>query len=95
MIKTIQTREEAYLQFSEDEMIELGLNKGQKFTWVAQSDGSFLLKPHEKIEIELSEYPREILEFLIKESIEKDVSVNDIINEAVEEFVASEKEGID
>jgi antitoxin component of MazEF toxin-antitoxin module len=90
MIKTIQTREEAYLQFTEDEMAELGLKQGQKFTWVSQNDGSFLLKPHEKIEIELSEYPREILEFLIKESIEKDISVNDIINEAVEEFVASE-----
>ena len=87
MIKTIQTREEAYLQFTEEEMIELGLNKGKKFTWVAQEDGSVLLKPHEKVEIELSEYPREILEFLIKESIEKDIPVGDIINEALEDFL--------
>jgi hypothetical protein len=91
MIKTIQTREEAYLEFTEEEINELGLKKGQKFTWVSQDDGSFLLKPHEKVEIDLAEYPREILEFLIKESIENDVSVNSIIDDAIRDVIEGDK----
>lgn len=87
MIKTIQTREEAYIQFTEEEIEQIGIKKGDKFTWVQQEDGSFWLKPHKKVEIELSEYPRELLELLIKESIENDISVNDVINTAIEDYL--------
>jgi hypothetical protein len=83
--KEIKTREEAYLQFSDEEMEEYGLNKGDKFTWELQEDGSVFLRKWKKIDIELDEYPKELLLFLIKHSMDNDCTINDTINILLEE----------
>ena len=89
MIKTIQTREEAYIQFTDEEIIELGLKQGDTFTVIPEGDG-FLFKKNEKFELDLAEWPREILEMLIKESCENNITVNEVINSAVETFLNEE-----
>lgn len=82
MTKKILSREEHYLQFDDEELEALGIKKGQKFT--VEADGeSWRLIPFKSLEIDLSEFSRETLEFWIKESCEKDISCNEIAIEAI------------
>ena len=87
MIKTIQTREEAYIQFTDEEIAELGLKQGDEFEVSPTEDGGYIFKKMEEIELDFNEFPREILELLIKESCEKNVSVNTIIRDALKTFI--------
>jgi len=86
--KKIQEKKELYLQFSEEEMQELGWEEGQKLSFKFDEETKAItLEPYVKMEIEISEWPREILEYLIEESCDLDVSVNEIINEVLLDFV--------
>jgi hypothetical protein len=87
MIKTIQTREEAYIQFDDEEIAELGLKQGDEFEVKPTEDGGYIFKKMEEIELDLKEFPREILELLIKKSCEQNVSVNVIIRDALKLFI--------
>jgi hypothetical protein len=86
MIKTIQTREESYIQFTDEEAAELGLELGDTFTAKLESDG-IMFKKHKILKLEISDWPREILEYIINESCDKNVSVNSIIIEAIEKYI--------
>jgi bifunctional DNA-binding transcriptional regulator/antitoxin component of YhaV-PrlF toxin-antitoxin module len=92
MTKTIQTREEAYIQFTDEEIADLGLKQGDEFEITPTEDGGYFFKKLEEIELDLFEFPREILESLIKESCEKNVSVNKIIRDALQVFLDKEEE---
>lgn len=84
--KKVQEKKELYIQFSEEEMVELGWEKGQKLSFKFDEETKAItLEPYAKIEIEISEWPREILEFLIQESCEKDISMNEVILNILEE----------
>jgi hypothetical protein len=86
--KKVQEKKELYLQFSEEDMQEIGWEEGQKLSLdLDEETGTITLKPFVKMEIEISEWPREILEFLVTESCDRDVSVNEIINEVLLNFV--------
>lgn len=83
-IKKIQEKKDLFIQFSEEEMQEMGWEEGQKFSFDFDDETkSITLKPFVKMEIDISEWDREILEFLITESCERDISVNEIINEVL------------
>ena len=79
--KVLQPTNDAYIQFSEEELQEIGAGPGTKFSVKHHDDGSIELRPYVKMEIEISEWPREVLEMLISDSCEKDISVNDVITE--------------
>jgi hypothetical protein len=83
--KTVQRSEDLYIQFNEDEMKSLDIKPGDKFSWEMGSDSSVTLKKFASIDIDISEWSREILEMLITESLEKDLPVNDIIVNILEE----------
>lgn len=86
--KKVQEKKELFLQFSEEEIQEMGWEEGQKLSLdLDEETGTITLKPFVKMEIEISEWPREILEFLVTESCDRDVSVNEIINEVLLNFV--------
>lgn len=86
--KKVQEKKELYIQFSDEEMQELGWEEGQKLSFKFDEETkSITLEPFVKMEIEISEWPREILEFLIQESCDKDISVNEIINETLLKFI--------
>ncbi len=78
MKKTVQTRQECFLQFTEEEIAQLGWKEGQKL-YISEENGSIILSEGGKIEIDLSEFSREVLEMMIKESCEKDISVNEVV----------------
>ena len=84
--KTVLKKEDYYIQFTDEEMVELNIVPGQKFTCVLK-DGRLQLTPFAKIELEIGDWPREILELLIQESCEKDISVNEVISDALREVI--------
>jgi len=84
--KTVQSREEYYIQFTDEEMAELKMEPGQKYSWEVK-DGGVQLTPFTKVEIEMGDWSRETLEYLIQESCERDVSVNEIINDCLKEVI--------
>jgi formylmethanofuran dehydrogenase subunit D len=90
--KKVLEKKEMYVQFSEEELNELGWRENQKIS-IELKDGNIILKPFASVELNMDFWPREILEHLIKESCEKDLSVNDIISDTLKEMLNHEKEG--
>ena len=82
--KTIQRSDELFVQFSEEEMSALGIKQGDKFSWEMSKDESITLKKFVPIDIDISEWSREVLEMLVVESIEKDIPVNEVIVDILE-----------
>lgn len=90
--KKVQEKKELYIQFSDEEMQELGWEENQKLSLKFDEETKAItLEPYVKMEIEISEWPREILEFLIQESCDRDISVNEIINETLLKFIDKNK----
>ncbi len=84
--KEVKTREEAYIEFTDEEMQEYGLKKGDKFTWKPQEDGSVFLEKWKSVEIDLDEFSKEDLIVLISHSIDNDCTINDSINMILKEY---------
>ena len=78
--KTVKVKEDYYIEFTDEELAALKMEKGQKYTCEIEN-GALKLTPFVKMEIEISSWEREILEMLILESCNKDISVNEVIND--------------
>jgi hypothetical protein len=91
MIKTLQEYKEYGVQFTDEELAELGMHKNQKFTVEIGEDETIKLVPFAKMDINIDEFPRDILEMLVRESAEKDVSVNQIISNVLENYLSYEE----
>ena len=89
MKKIIEPTGDVCIKFTEEELSKLGLKQGDKLSWEEARDG-FILKKYEKLDVDISEWSREVLEMLIAESVEQDVSVNDVICKILEEQFAKE-----
>jgi hypothetical protein len=86
--KKVQEKKELYLQFSEEEIQELGWKEGQKLSFKFDEETrAITLEPFVKMELDITEWPVEILQFLVGESCERDISVNEIINETLLKFI--------
>lgn len=90
MKKIIESTGDVCIKFTEEELSKLGLKQGDKLSWEEAKDG-FILRKYEKIDINISEWSREVLEMLISESVEQDVSVNDVICRILEEQFTKEE----
>ena len=89
--KKILEKTEQYIQFSDEELQELGWKENQKLS-IELTNGGIMLKPFVKIDIDMSNWSREILEYIISESCEKDISVNEVISNTIEQTLKYEKE---
>lgn len=87
MMKQVQSREELFIQFTDEEIEKLGLEKNQKLSMEILENGSIKMTPFAKIDIDITEWSREVLENLIQESVEKDISVNEVITQAIEKYL--------
>jgi bifunctional DNA-binding transcriptional regulator/antitoxin component of YhaV-PrlF toxin-antitoxin module len=87
--KTIEPTGEVCVKFTDEELSELGIKQGDKFS-VKEVDKGILLEKYATIDLEISEWSRDILEMLISESCEKDISVNQIIEDIINSFVKNE-----
>jgi hypothetical protein len=84
--KKVQEKTELFIQFSEEEIEEIGWEKGQKLSLdLDEETGTITLKPFVKMELDIDSWPKELLLFLIQESCEKDVSVNEVISNTLEQ----------
>lgn len=81
--KTIEPTGDVCVKFTEDELTQLNIKQGDKFS-IKETDEGILLEKFATIDIDLTECKREILESLIRESCDKDVSVNEIISNILE-----------
>ena len=85
-VKKVLEKKDLYVQFSEEEMQELGWEEGQKLSFKFDEETKAItLEPFVKMDLDISEWDREILEFLVGESCERDISVNEVINEVLKE----------
>jgi hypothetical protein len=79
--KTLIPTNDLYIQFTEEELSSIGAGPGTKFEAKVHDDGSIELRPYAKIEVDIEEWPRIVLEEIIRQSCEQDISVNDVIND--------------
>jgi hypothetical protein len=84
--KTVQRSEDCFVQFTEEELQQLNIKAGDKFSCSIEND-SVVLKKFETIELDMSEWSRDILEMIISKSIEEDISVNEVISNTLESFI--------
>lgn len=84
--KPVKVKEDYYIEFTDEELKALKMEKGQKYSWEIK-DGGVVLNPFVKVELEMGSWDRELLEFLIQKSCERDVSVNEVITEILEEAI--------
>ena len=89
--KTVQRSEDCFVQFTDEELQQLNIKSGDKFSCSIEN-GSVVLKKFETIEIDMSEWSRDILEMLILKSIEEDISVNEVISNILERMLPSLEE---
>jgi hypothetical protein len=89
--KTLQPTNDLFLQFTEDEITELGWEPNQKLEVKLHDDGTIELRPYVKVELDMEEWPRETLEMIIKKSLDEDISVNDAINNMLKEALKDYK----
>ena len=85
MKKVLQPTNECFIQFTEEELSSIGAGPGTKFQAKVHDDGSIELRPYVKVELDMEEWPREVLEMIVKESCEQDISANDVINNLLKE----------
>jgi hypothetical protein len=88
--KPIKVKEEHYIEFTDEELKALKMEKGQKFSCEIE-DGALKLVPFAKMEIEIGDWDREVLEMLIQDSCEQDISVNEVINNLLEGAIKNER----
>ena len=88
--KTVLRSEECYIQFSEEEMKELSIKPGDKFSWKDNKDGSFSLEKYVDVDINFDDFSREALLLLVTTSLEQDITINEafevLLRDILEDF---------
>lgn len=87
MIKTVQKKEEYFIQFTDEEMNELGFKPNTKFTVeLDKKNNGLILTPHEEIEIDLDEFSKEDLINIIVAANKKDMTFEDFLVDSLTQF---------
>jgi hypothetical protein len=81
--KTVEPTGDVCVKFTEEELAQLNIKQGDKFS-IKETDDGILLQKFATIELDLWEFKRGILEFLIQESCDKDISINQVISDLLE-----------
>lgn len=76
--KIVKEKKELYIEFSEEEIKELGWKDNQKLSIDLEGE-SIIIKPWVTMELDTSNWPKEIFELLVQMSLEQDKTVNDVI----------------
>jgi uncharacterized protein (DUF2237 family) len=85
--KTLQRSNDLYIQFTEEELDYLNVKPGDKFSCKCNGDGSVALEKYVSVEIDVSDFSREVLELIVSLSIEKDITANEVIEELLTDAV--------
>lgn len=82
--KTVKEKKELYIEFTEEEMAEMGWEDNQKLSITANEDGTITIKPWVKIDLDTTDWPKDIFEMLVEKSLEEDKTVNQVIVDLIE-----------
>jgi hypothetical protein len=88
MKKKIESEQQLFVKFNEEESRELNIYPGDKFSVKEFDNGSILLQKYGTIEIDISSMSRDVLQFLIIESCNRDVSVNEVFEDVIKKSLA-------
>lgn len=88
--KTVKEKKELYVDFSEEEIQELGWKENQKLSLDIEGN-SIVIKPWVTVDIDTSHWPKEIFEMLVQMSLEQDKTVNEIIVDLITKATKFEK----
>jgi len=91
IVKKVVPTGDVCVQFTDEEMAELNIAPGDKFS-VELVDGGMLLKKFVKVEIDTADWSREMLENLIDISCREDISVNEVISNIIKKNIS--KDGV-
>ena len=87
MIKTVKKKEDYFIQFTDEEMDELGFKPNTRFTIKVNDDKeSLTLTPHEEIEIDLEEFSKEDLINIIVAANKSDMTFEDFVVDSLTKF---------
>jgi hypothetical protein len=89
--KTIKEKRDLYIEFTDEEIAELGWEDNQKLSITVNEDKSISIKPWVKVDIDMSGWPKEIYELLVEKSLEEDKTVNQIIVDLIEKSINSKE----
>jgi bifunctional DNA-binding transcriptional regulator/antitoxin component of YhaV-PrlF toxin-antitoxin module len=89
--KKVEPTGDVCIKFTEEELTQLGLKPGDKLSFKDTQDGGITLHKYESIEIDMSDWSREVFEAIIFESCRRDVSVNDVISDILESYIQKEE----
>ena len=87
MNKKITETKQYSIEFTEEEIAEFGWEENQKFEVIENDDGSIILEPYKKMEIDLGDLSKDELIALMNISCEKDISMNDVIRDIIMEGI--------
>lgn len=87
MIKTVQKKEEYFIQFTDEEMNELGFKPNTRFTVKLNEDKrSLTLTPHKEIDIDLNEFSKEDLINIIVAANKQGITFEDFLVDSLTKF---------
>lgn len=89
--KIVKEKKELYIDFSEEEIQELGWKENQKLSIDIEGE-SIVIKPWVNVEIDTSNWPKEIFEMLVQMSLEQDKTVNQVIVDLITKAVNIKQE---
>lgn len=84
--KKITTKTVSVIEFTEEEVEELGLRPDWNYS-LSEDNGKILLVPYKEVEIEFESFDKKTLIYLIEESVEKDISINEVVSEILQQMV--------
>ena len=84
--KQLIQSKDAYLQFTEDELLEFGIKQGDKFEVKYQDDGIFLEK-YKEIEFDIDDFDVNTLRMLVLRSFQEDKTCNQVLIDVLEEYM--------
>ena len=77
--KTVKEKRDLYIDFTEEEIAVMGWEDKQKLSLKVNEDKSITFTPYVKVEIDTSDWDKEVFKMLVDMSLETDKSVNDVI----------------
>jgi hypothetical protein len=92
LTKTLEPTGDVCIKFTDEELSKLNLSSGEKLSVAANAAGELVLSKFSTIELDMSDWPRETLEFLLAESCARDISINQVIAELLEKALGASDE---
>jgi len=91
IVKTVQKKEDFYVEFTDEEMECLGFERGDKFEVEVGDNQSIVLRKMAKIDLDLEDFDKSTLVFLIEESVREQKPVDDVIREVITKHLSELK----